>query len=575
MNETSEDAEGGVLLRQLLLTVGAPLVDVLAAPVGLDRHVGNVVILDPDDESEVGANDLVLVIGARGAAARHLIGSAARRGATAVAVKVNTPVRREEPTSPPPAPTPTPPAGGGELAQLGAAASEFGVALLAVRHDVRWEQLQSLWHSVVEDARLTTGTDPGGDSAGDLFSLAQSIATLTGGLVAIEDATSRLLAYSSGEEGDELRRLSILGRQGPQQYLALLREWGIFSRLRSSDDVVHIDEHPELGIRRRLAVGVRAGSRPLGTIWVQEGSQPLAEDAQEALVGAARMTALQMVRHRNEITAGLRLREDLLAGVLEGRIEAAGLSHAVDVSADRAALVVALTLATEPGTPGAADPPDAADMDDRSGREMRRRRMIDLVSVHAAAYRHSCLVTALGGRVYVLLTDVSLRSESSALTLTRKTVRAARAMFGGPIQGAVGSLVDALADVPTSRAEADRILDAIGGDPDTDVATVSEVRARVLVSETLTHLRENPTLRDPRVDRLIAHDAESGSGLARSLLAYLEDFGDVRGAARRLHIHPNTLRYRLRRAGSVSGVDLADPNERLFTHLQLLMEYRR
>ncbi|WP_173434264.1 PucR family transcriptional regulator [Allosalinactinospora lopnorensis] len=556
--DRSGDSADGVPLRRLLLAVGDPLMDVLTAPAGLEARVGNVVILDPEDENEAFAGDLVLLIGARGAAARHLVRSAGLRGATAVAVKVSAATRAEEP--------------GGEAELLRTTAREAGIALLAVRPDVRWDQLQSLCRSVVEDTRLVSEADLG-DSAGDLFSLAQSISTLTGGLVSIEDAASRVLAYTSGEEGDELRRLSILGRQGPEQYLALLRKWGVFSRLRSGDEVVHIDEHPELGIRRRLAVGVRAGSQPLGTIWVQEGSHPLAGQAEEALLGAARITALHMVRHRTEVSAGLRLREDLLAGLLEGRIDAAALSDSIEVTPERTALVVAFALAAPGGEDRDHRPEPGGE--DRSGRELKRRRMIDLISVHAAAYRHTALVTALGGRVYVLLPDIAPRAESSVLALTRKTVRAARGMFGVSVQGAVGSPVGALPDIPWSRTEADRVLDAMGRDLAMDVATISEVRARVLISETLAHMRESPALRDPRIDRLIEHDTGSGSDLVPSLLAYLEDFGDVRRTAGRLHIHPNTLRYRLRRAESVSGLDLSDPNERLFTHLQLLMEQGR
>ena len=48
--------------------------------------------------------------------------------------------------------------------------------------------------------------------------------------------------------------------------------------------VVRIDEHAELGIRRRLAVGVHAGQRQLGTIWVQEGADALRRTGR---VGAA------------------------------------------------------------------------------------------------------------------------------------------------------------------------------------------------------------------------------------------------------------------------------------------------
>jgi DNA-binding PucR family transcriptional regulator len=166
--------------------------------------------------------------------------------------------------------------------------------------------------------------------------------------------------------------------------------------------------------------------------------------------------------------------------------------------------------------------------------------------------------------------------ERSVLALTRKTVAAARAALGLEVHAAVGSLVERLGDVPDSRAEADRVLDAVERSPDRgpgwDVATISDVRSRVLVSETLARLREDPSLRDPRVSRLIEHDRAGGADLVRSLLAYLEAFGDARAAAERLHIHPNTLRYRVRRAASVSGIDLGDPGERLFTQLQLLME---
>src|SRR5699024_1066078 len=166
--------------------------------------------------------------------------------------------------------------------------------------------------------------------------------------------------------------------------------------------------------------------------------------------------------------------------------------------------------------------------------------------------------------------------ERSVLALTRKTVSAARATLGLRVHAAVGSLVERLGDVSTSRAEADRILDAIRRDPDgvsdREVATISDVRSRVLVSETLTLLHADPSLRDPRVSRLIEYDRTTSTDLVRSLLTYLEVFGDARAAAERLHIHPNTLRYRIRRAASISGLDLHDPEERLFTQLQLLME---
>ncbi|WP_017571863.1 helix-turn-helix domain-containing protein [Nocardiopsis halotolerans] len=572
------DEPTGIPLRRLLLALGDPVVDVAAAPGGLDVRVDNVVILDPEDRTEAREGDLVLLIGARGAAARRLVGALAEQGAAAVAVKTSAHAAQEELLPPPAGARPNRPRGGADEARaLRTEAQEAGIALLAVRPEVRWDQLQSVCQSIVDDARLTTSDDLS-EASGDLFSMAQTIARLTGGLVSIEDAASRVLAYSSGAEVDELRRLSVLGRRGPESYLALLREWGVFARLRAGEEVVRVDEHPELGIRRRLAVGIHAGRQPLGAIWVQEGDRPLSDHAEEALLGAARTTALQMIRQRTRTSAGLRLREDLLSSLLEGRIDASALADTVEVHTDRGALVVAFSLVG--GVDGTGD--EGSVRPDRPERELRRRQLIDLVSVHTAAYRRSALVTELGGRVYVLLPDLARGREGwrsverSVLTLTRKTVAAARAALGLEVHAAVGSLVERLGDVPDSRAEADRVLDAMGRDPDRsaewEVATISDVRSRVLISETLARLREDPSLRDPRVSRLIEHDRAGGADLVHSLLAYLEAFGDARAAAARLHIHPNTLRYRVRRAASVSGIDLGDPGERLFTQLQLLME---
>src|SRR5690606_22874887 len=146
---------------------------------------------------------------------------------------------------------------------------------------------------------------------------------------------------------DELRRLSILGWQGPEQYMALLRDWGVFRHLRESDAVVPVEEHPELGIRRRLAIGVKAGARHLGTIWVQEGDRPLADTAENALVGAARIAAAHLSRHRGPPAA--RDRERLVAELLDGTANVDLLAGRLGLDPTRPVLGVAFAVR---GTPG-------------------------------------------------------------------------------------------------------------------------------------------------------------------------------------------------------------------------------
>ena len=56
---------------------------------------------------------------------------------------------------------------------------------------------------------------------------------------------------------------------------------------------------------------------------------------------------------------------------------------------------------------------------------------------------------------------------------------------------------------------------------------------------------------------------------ADAQLACPDANSDIATAARRPNVHPNTCRYRLVRAGEISGISRADPDERLLLWLQL------
>jgi len=526
------------MLRQLLSTLGEPLVDVALAPAGLDVPVTGLAIVDPDDDPNAHSGQLVLVIGARGRDAARTVRSVGRGGAVAVAVKTE-----------------------GAVDELRAAALQVGVALLTVRPEVRWERLESLARSVLDG-----GGDIGDDGPGDLFSLAQTIALLTRGIVVVEDTASRVLAYSRSDSDaaqvDELRRLSILGWQGPADYLRLLREWGVFDRLRTGEDVVRIDERAELGIRARLAVGIHAGPRFLGTIWVQEGADPFSERAEDVLLGAARVAAGHLIRRRSQQAPGARWTRELVAGLLDGRTDPTLVASTFGLDERAPTLVVAFRVQAT----------------DRAAHELSVAELTEVVGVHAATYRRSALAAPQGARVYAVLPNVprastgkggaepslvAMCTEVAAMTLRRTGVR---------VQAGVGAAAAGLGGVPASRAEADRVLDAMG-DAD-DVAVFGDLRAEVLLNQTLGLLRDSPELRDPAVALLVGYDREHDTDLVGSVLAWLDAMGDVRAAAQRLTVHPNTLRYRLRRATAVGGLVLDDPRARLMHHLQLLVAVR-
>ncbi|WP_191134205.1 helix-turn-helix domain-containing protein [Streptomyces sp. col6] len=126
--------------------------------------------------------------------------------------------------------------------------------------------------------------------------------------------------------------------------------------------------------------------------------------------------------------------------------------------------------------------------------------------------------------------------------------------------GVRGSYDEALLIVRVLRERAEaggaqRSADAAGVGPSLDVARVLDAARPVWEAG------KGP------VHELVRTDLAAGGELVRSLAAYLEASGDVARAAARLVVHPNTLRYRVRRAKERFGVDLEDPDTRLLVTL--------
>ncbi|MFD6950301.1 MULTISPECIES: CdaR family transcriptional regulator [unclassified Nocardiopsis] len=183
----------------------------------------------------------------------------------------------------------------------------------------------------------------------------------------------------------------------------------------------------------------------------------------------------------------------------------------------------------------------------------------EITSVYAAAYRREALVIPACGLLYVLLPAASGQAPT---TWTGDLVSVLRENLGTPVQAAVAGVAPRMRAVPSLKKTASRALEVIADRPEQPVTTFEEVRSSVVLRELLDTLAEHPRLRDDRLDAL---DGEQ----RRSLSVYLDAFGDVSAAAERLHVHPNTLRHRIRRIRSLTGLDLDDADQRLLAALTL------
>jgi hypothetical protein len=146
-------------------------------------------------------------------------------------------------------------------------------------------------------------------------------------------------------------------------------------------------------------------------------------------------------------------------------------------------------------------------------------------------------------------------------------VRATRGVLAhfarGPV--VVGSLVPALAEATRSARESLAGFRAATAWPDAP----RPVAAHDLLPERA--LDGDPDAIGLLVDEVYVALQAEDPALIETLAAYLERTGSLEGAARELFVHPNTVRYRLRRVADVTGLTPTVPRDAWSLRLALAL----
>lgn len=522
-------------LGRVLDDLGATLLELVLGRPDRARAIGGVTIHDPLDDAAAPPPDaLVLGVGL-GSPGEIVDLLRSVGGDAAVGLVVRAPV----PVS----------------AEVVAAVEQSGVALLGLTRGASWAQLAAMLRSLLAEDDIG-GVGPetlGGIPSGDLFALSNAVAALLDAPVTIEDRGSRVLAFSGRQdEADSSRVETILGRQVPERYARVLVERGVFHDLYSTDQPVYIEPVTESSLPR-VAVAVRAGDEVLGSIWAAV-REPLSADRTTALVDAARLVALHMLRIRAGADVERRLRTDLLSTALEG---GPGARDALDRLGLAGRPVVVLAMATtHPDGTTATEAALAAE----------RQRLGDALSMHLSALRPRCATALIGDVTYGLVPstpDGDERALAIAADFLDRVGDRTRAVIG------VSPVAADTTDLPPARANADRVLRVLRAGGTRRTARLPDVHVEVLVLE----LRDLAAAQHDRptgaIAKLIAYDEQHTANLVETLNAWLDAFGDVIAASAAVHVHPNTFRYRLRRLAEIGDLDLTDTEARFAAMLQL------
>ena len=291
---------------------------------------------------------------------------------------------------------------------------------------------------------------------------------------------------------------------------------------------------------------------------------------------AAVVCALEIAKQRAVAETEYRLQADVLEAAFAGRfaseteVVARARALGYELEGDQVALVFALDpdgvlVAPSP----AADSPPAEGDAKTSATSQPRPRLLDALRRTLEARERSALVRQQDERVAVFMPLVG--AEMAAVAREGEALRLSAAVMldGSTLSVGVGRPHTSVAGLTTGYREAEEALligqALLGGNCTTYFGDLG-------IRRLLFPLRDSPELRefyDEFLGALESYDDRHGTELIRTLEGFFAHHGNHVRAAEALHLHRNTLLYRLARIQAIAGLDLDDPEVRLAVQVAL------
>ncbi|WP_169944241.1 CdaR family transcriptional regulator [Microbispora sp. H11081] len=424
------------------------------------------------------------------------------------------------------------------------------IGLLAVDRQASWFHVAGLIRERISMGTLGLGhAEDASQAYKDLSQIANAVGALIRAPLIIQDLDFRVLAFSQHQENvDRARAATVLGQSLPDEYRRILDEVNAIERVYGSHE-------PELitlgyGLQPRLAVAIRSGTDILGSMWAAVPG-PVDAARVSAFAEAASVVALALLRFRAEVSARKRIRSGHMVTMLSDQHAAPDARARLGLAA-REVVVLAVS----------------ADDLERSFPD-GLQRLASAFDLHLSTAEQLAVAAAIDNAVYgVVPTQPGGPGTSAAIRiargfLSRMKLPGLRVGIGRPArttEGIIRSRRDAEVTLMSMRAT---------GDPEPVRSFEDVVLGATLLNVREYYVQQEIPIPSGAVAAILEYDRRHHSDMVATLAAYLGSLGDVAETARRLNVHVNTVRYRLRRLREVAGLDHTDPDQMFLAGLQL------
>ncbi|WP_214806183.1 helix-turn-helix domain-containing protein [Exiguobacterium sp. s46] len=390
-----------------------------------------------------------------------------------------------------------------------------------------------------------------------LDDLAEAIGIALNAPITIEDRNHRLLAYSTHTaDTDPARVATIIGRRVPESVIDQLWKDEVIQSLATQDDPLIISARTDVGLNDRVAIAIKQDSEILGYIWSIARSTPftpseLADLKKGALLAQRQLLAIDMQKKRKEEQTEQFFFELLHEELSESEIlKMFSKLHVAPPGISRLTVI----RFSEAITPRLAD------------------RLRYLLTIQQTVRP---LLYAYDETDFILWISTNDRDAEQERLQFDAFIQSFRQLLAERFDytdfvAASSEVFTGVQAIPERYEEAGIVLRLKDAFPFElkNVTRYERLGLFQLLPIFSERLRRR-TVRLEEIERLRAYDVKHASSLCETLEWFLHYDGNVKQVASHLHVHPNTILYRMRRIEEEAGIRMESLPERALLYLYL------
>ncbi|KIL72593.1 Regulator of polyketide synthase expression [Bacillus badius] len=375
--------------------------------------------------------------------------------------------------------------------------------------------------------------------------------------ITIEDDNHRIIAYSRHEdEVDPVRIATIMRRRVPENVINSLWKVGAIPKLFETEEPVVVPRIDQVGIRERVAISVRKNKEVVGFIWAHP-SKPFDEQKIIILQEAAKAVKNQLIQRQKQKTETEKNYEELFWKLLTGHFTRLRDLEQVN---ERYNLVLKGMMTVV-----------IVDFLQPVNRSVERQTNYLVETMQQLPI----IARTFDNGQLILLVRLPEKEKDQALSdfINNLIGKIKERQNISGIVAASGSMTDNPLALARSYQEALYVLKVKQQFPSAAASIFGYEKLGVFqFIEDLAVIRKRSGYQNLAIEKLSQYDDNHHANLQETIFTFLQYDGNMNDAAKALHIHANTLAYRLKRISEIADINLKDANQKMTLYLDLLIK---